>query len=199
MLRPAQTNVVQTLTTNTTESVAITNTDGTTIPPHQVFTITTNFASVVLPPVYFTNLDLSDTVKSGVTTADNAASAAGIPWAHTVATGVLGIVGALLGYFNLRNKRKLQDEIDNHAETSDALAMTEDVAKTLVQNFEQLRQVALTVPGYSRDIDDKVMSAIQTVQEIAGVKSVINDLVDEHTGTTIPGSGAVTTTTVVKS
>ena len=59
--------------------------------------------------------------------------------------------------------------------------MAQDVAQTLVQNFEQLRQVALTVPGYTRQIDDKVMTAIQVAQQIAGVKDQINALVDEHT------------------
>jgi hypothetical protein len=31
------------------------------------------------------------------------------------------------------------------------------------------------------------MTAIQAAQQIAGVKDQINTLVDEHTGTTLPG------------
>jgi ABC-type transporter Mla subunit MlaD len=62
------------------------------------------------------------------------------------------------------------------------------VAQTLVQNFEQLRQVALTIPGYTRQIDDKVMTAVQVAQQIAGVKDQINTLVDNTTATTIPGN-----------
>jgi hypothetical protein len=198
VLKPAQTNLVDVVTTNATESAAITNTDGTIIPPHTVFTLTTNVTPIISPAITFTNLELSPLVQTGITSADTAASAAGIPWAHTVATGILGLLALFLSYTNTSAKRKLQDEITSHTETASALTITEDVAKTLVQNFEQLRQVALTIPGYTRDIDDKVMTAIQTVQEIAGVKSHVNDLVDANTNTTIPGSGAVVTTSAVK-
>jgi hypothetical protein len=76
----------------------------------------------------------------------------------------------------------------SHEHTKRALGVAQDVAQTLVQNFEQLRQVALTVPGYTRQLDDKVMTAIQVAQQIAGVKDQINSLVDEHTGTTLPGN-----------
>jgi hypothetical protein len=187
VLRPAETNLVQTLTTNTLENAAVTNTDGTIVPPHTVFTIVTNLTPVVTPPVYFTNLALAPIVQSGIASADTAASAAGLPWAHTVAEIMLGLLGVTVAFFNTRNKRLLQTEIGNHAETQAALGTAEDVGKTLVQNFEQLRQVALSVPGYTRAVDDKVMTAVQVAQEIAGIKGPINDLVDEHTNTTIPG------------
>jgi hypothetical protein len=191
VLRPAQTNLVQTVTTNTADSVAITNVDGTIIPPHTVFTIVTNITPIIQPAVVFTNLALAPLVQNGIATVDTTASAAGIPWAHTAATAVLAGLGLFLSWTNSRNKRKLQASIADHAETSDALDTAQDVAQTLVQNFEQLRQVALTVPGYTRDIDDKVMTAVQVAQQIAGVKGEINDLVDDHTNTTIPGGGTI--------
>jgi hypothetical protein len=142
---------------------------------------------VVQPAVFFTNLDLAPIVQNGINAADTAASAAGIPWSHTVAEIVLAVIGGLLSWTNYRNRQKLLSEIDNHAGTQSALSQAQAVAQTLVQNFEQLRQVALTIPGYTRQIDDKVMTAIQVAQQIAGVKDEINTLVDNNTNPTLPG------------
>lgn len=186
-LRPAQTNLVQTVTTNTAVSPETTNVDGTVTPPRTIITIVTNVTPIVQPAVLFTNLALAPNLQTGIATADTAASAAGIPWVHTAATAVLAGLGIFLAWSNNRAKQKLAASISDHAETSDALDTAQDVASTLVQNFESLRQVALTIPGYTRDIDDKVMTAVQVAQQIAGVKGEINDLVDEHTDTTIPG------------
>ncbi len=187
-LAPATTNLVTVIVTNTITLPAQTNaTTGEVTPPSVQVLLATNVAPVVHAATYFTNLALAPIVQTSISAADTAASTAGIPWSHTVAEIVLALIGGVLSWTNLRNRQQLLSEIDNHTNTQNALSTSQDVAQTLVQNFEQLRQAALTVPGYSRQIDDKVMTAIQAAQQIAGVKDQINALVDEHTGTTLPG------------
>jgi hypothetical protein len=188
-LAPASTNLVTLVATNVMAVPAQTNAaTGEVTPPSVQYQVTTNVTVMVRPAAYFTNLALAPIAPAGIAVADTAASAAGVPWSHTVAEIVLAALGAALSWTNLRNRQKLVSEINNHSSTQSSLSTTQDVAQTLVQNFEQLRQAALTVPGYTRQIDDKVMTAIQAAQQIAGVKGEINALVDEHTGTTLPGN-----------
>ena len=188
-LAPATTNLVMLITTNSVVTPAQTNAaTGEITPPVVQVQLVTNLTPVIQPARYFTNLALAPIVQNGIAAADTAASAAGIPWSHTVAEIVLALMGGALSWTNFRNRQRLVSEIGNHASTQNSLSMAQDVAQTLVQNFEQLRQAALTVPGYTRQIDDKVMTAIQVAQQIAGVKGEINALVDEHTGTTLPGN-----------
>ena len=187
-LAPATTNLATLVVTNIVTLPAQTNTaTGEVTPPSTHALLTTNVTAVVQPATYFTNISLAPIVQNSISAADTAASAAGIPWSHTVAEIVLALIGAALSWTNFRNRQRLLSEIGNHTNTQNSLSVAQDVAQTLVQNFEQLRQVALTVPGYTRQIDDKVMTAIQAAQQIAGVKDQINALVDEHTGTTLPG------------
>lgn len=187
-LQPATTNVVTVVTTNIITIPPQTNAaTGEVSPGSQIYQLATNLTQVIKPPVYFTNLDISPIVQNSIATADSAASAAGVPWSHTVAEIILAIIGAWLSWINLSNRQKLLNEVDSHAGTQSALTEAQTVAQTLVRNFEQLRQAALTVPGYTRQIDDKVMTAIQMAQQLAGVKDQINTLVDEHTNPTIPG------------
>ncbi len=188
-LAPASTNLVMFIATNAVSVPAQTNAETGAVTPASVqYQFTTNVMPMVQPAVYFTNLALAPIVPNSIAAADTAASAAGVPWSHTVAEIILAGLGALLSWTNFRNRQKLVSEISDHSNTQSTLSVTQDVAQTLVQNFEQLRQVALTVPGYTRQIDDKVMTAIQVAQQIAGVKDQINALVDEHTGTTLPGN-----------
>lgn len=187
-LAPPSTNFVTIVTTNIINIPAQTNVaTGIVTPPTTNYQFATNAMPIVQPAVYFTNLDLGPIVQNAITAADTAASAAGIPWSHTIAEIVLALIGALLSWTNFRNRQKLLTEIGNHAGTQNALSEAQEMAKTLVQNFEQLRQVALTIPGYTRQIDDKVMTAIQMAQQLAGVKEQINTLVDNNTNTTMPG------------
>jgi hypothetical protein len=186
---PASTNIVTLIATNIIVLPAQTNTaTGEITPASAQIQLMTNVMPVVQPAIYFTNLALTPIVQNGIAAADTAASAVGIPWSHTAAEIVLAAIGALLSWTNFRNRQRLIAESGNHANTQNALSTAQDMAQTLVQNFEQLRQVALTVPGYTRQIDDKVMTAVQAAQQIAGVKDQINALVDEHTGTTLPGN-----------
>jgi len=188
-LAPATTNLVTLITTNAVAVPAQTNAvTGEVTPPSVQYQVTTNVTVLVRPATYFTNLALAPIVGNGIAAADTAASAAGIPWSHTIAEIVLAAVSALLSWTNFRNRQRLVSEVNNHSNTQGALSVAQDVAQTLVQNFEQLRQVALTVPGYTRQIDDKVMTAIQVAQQLAGVKDQINTLVDQHTEATLPGN-----------
>lgn len=188
-LAPVSTNLVTLITTNAITIPAQTNAVTGQVTPSTVqYQLASNLTMVVQPPVYFTNLALAPIVSNSIATADTAASAAGIPWSHTVAEIILAAIGGLLSWTNFRNRQKLVTEASNHANTQSALNEAQDVAQTLVQNFEQLRQVALTIPGYTRQIDDKVMTAIQVAQQLAGVKTQINTLVDENTNTTLPGN-----------
>lgn len=187
-LAPATTNVVTLVVTNILTLPAQTNAATGEITPASVqIQLTTNLTPVIHPATYFTNVALAPIVQNSISAADTAASAAGVPWSHTITEIVLALIGGVLSWTNFRNRQQLLSEIDNHTNTQSALTAAQDVAQTLVQNFEQLRQVALTVPGYTRQIDDKVMTAIQAAQQIAGVKDQINALVDEHTSTTLPG------------
>ena len=188
-LAPASTNLVTLVTTNSVAVPAQTNvTTGEVTPPTTQVQLTTNIVPMVHPAVYFTNLTVAPLVQSSISAADTAASAAGIPWSHTIAGIGLAAISTLLSWTNFRNRRRLLAEVSAHTDTQSSLSVAQDVAQTLVQNFEQLRQVALTVPGYTRQIDDKVMTAIQVAQQIAGVKDQINTLVDEHTNATLPGN-----------
>jgi hypothetical protein len=187
-LAPATTNLVTLVVTNIITLPAQTNAaTGEITPASAQIQLITNLTPIIHPATYFTNIALAPIVQNGIGAADTAASAAGVPWSHTVAEIVLALIGAVLSWTNFRNRQQLLSEVGNHTNTQNALSVAQDVAQTLVQNFEQLRQVALTVPGYTRQIDDKVMTTIQAAQQIAGVKDHINALVDEHTSTTLPG------------
>ena len=188
-LAPATTNLVTVIATNAITIPAQTNAaTGEVTPPVITYQLATNVARVVQPAAYFTNLALAPIVPNSINAADTAASAAGTPWSHTAAEIALAAISAALSWTNLRNRQQLVSEISNHTDTQSALSQAQDVAQTLVQNFEQLRQAALTIPGYTRQIDDKVMTAIQVAQQLAGVKDQINTLVDEHTNATLPGN-----------
>lgn len=102
-----------------------------------------------------------------------------------IINGVLGGLAALAGLVATWQTKRLQREQTDHASTKDALATATDVGTTLVDNFEQLRKVALTIPGYTPEIDHKVMDTVKTVQAIAGVKSEIHDIVEQHTDDTV--------------
>ncbi|HEY1489859.1 MAG TPA: hypothetical protein VGF90_02365, partial [Verrucomicrobiae bacterium] len=139
-LAPATTNLVMLITTNSVIVPAQTNAATGEITPATVqVQLATNLAPVIQPATYFTNLALAPIVQNSIAAADTAASAAGIPWSHTAAEVVLALLGGALSWTNLRNRQRLISEIGNHANTQNSLSTAQDVAQTLVQNFEQLR------------------------------------------------------------
>ncbi|MDB6125481.1 MAG: hypothetical protein JWQ71_4474 [Pedosphaera sp.] len=206
-LAPQRTNYLTQVTTNyetilprsiPVQTVTRTNADGTvstiTLPPQVIGpvtreTYTTNVVSVILPAVYFTNQVLSPGVTSAIQGAGQLAGAAGIPWTQTAAGALLAAAGLFVTWNNRRQKQSLLDQLDDHKDqlsnVEQALETAQTVAGTLVDNFESLRKVALTIPGYTPDLDHKVMDAVKTAQAFAGVKSEIHDLVEQHTGDTI--------------
>ena len=183
-LRPAQTNYV---TITATNLVTVTNTvDGVeTVTATPVVSATVQ--PVILPAITFTNQAVSAMATTALNSAGVGGTMLGVPFSPLIVQALLAAAALAVTWLNQRNRRKLLAEQAGHAETADALALAEDVGKTLVLNLEQLRKTALQVPGYTPDIDNRVMTIIQQVQEAAGVKSVVNDLVDEHTGYTLGG------------
>jgi hypothetical protein len=169
IVRPAQTNYVTLMLTNTVDGQEV---------------ITAAVQPVILPAITFTNQELTTLASSTINAAGTAGAVAGVPFSGLIANALLAGIGIALAWLNARAKRKLLAAQTGHAETAEALAVAEDVGKTLVQNLELLRKTALQIPGYTPDIDNRVMTIIQQVQEAAKVKTAINQLVDEHTGYT---------------
>ncbi len=176
VLRPAQTNLVAIVVTN--------------LAPDGLPQVVTNLQPIILPAITYTNMELSAVASGTIKAAGVAGGLAGVPFSGAIAQGLLAVISLALSWLAVRAKRKLQAEIDGHAETSESLAVAQDVAKTLVLNLETLRKTALTIPGYTADVDNKVMTVIQQVQEAAGVKGVVNDIVDANTGYTLGGEAA---------
>lgn len=167
---PVQTNVVY--VTNTVRLPAVTNYVTNTIsgeihaevqPPVIMERVVTNVQTVLTPPVFITNY----VAKPVVRTVTEVGAAAPVPWASTIAAALGLAVGTWQSILNRRNKRK-----------------AEVITGTLVDNFEQLRKTALTIPQY-RAIDPKVMQVIQDLQRINGVKSEIHEVVEERTSKTL--------------
>jgi hypothetical protein len=165
---PAQTNLVEIVTTNLVERV---DESGAVL---QVPTLVTNLQPVILPAIYATNYALGSGLERTVQTAGTVAGASGVPFATTAAGAILALSTLILGIINRRNALKVQDQ-------ASALNTARVVGTTLVENFETLRKVALTVPGYTREVDDRVMRAVKTAQALAGVKTQIHDIVERTT------------------
>lgn len=165
------------------------------VKPTVFTTLTTNFETLVVPPVFYNTLAWSDTGKQAIDGVGLAASATGMPGAGLVAPLVTALGGLVFGFMNRRGKKKaeaqLAGSVEAHSATSDALLIARDAAGTLVENFEELRKVALAIPGYTKDVDAKVMQAVQFAQLAAGpeVKQLIQTHVDEKTEKTTAGSG----------
>jgi hypothetical protein len=155
----AVTNAVPTITTNTLTSGDVIVTRGTN---YQV-ALTTNY--VVLPAVWTTNL----VGKPEVETATTAAGSAPVPGAPIAASIASLAIAAYASWVNRRNQ-----------------ATAAKVAGTLVDNFERLRQVAMSIPGYTPAVDDALMVQVKDSQAAAGVKSIINEIVDNRTEATTP-------------
>jgi hypothetical protein len=121
----------------------------------------------VTPAVMFTNQAIAPWIENTLRNLDTGASAAGLPWAHTATTAALGLAGLVLGWKNRKARQSLATAYENTDKTWEALEHQKSVAETLVDNFETLREAALTVPGYA-EIDHKIMTAVQLAQVKAG-------------------------------
>ena len=53
-------------------------------------------------------------------------------------------------------------------------------------NVEAVRKQALLIPGYTKEIDAKVVRGLEVAQRVAGVKDRVHSLVEERTEDTVP-------------
>ena len=171
-LTPQATNQVVVILTNATPT-AVTNVSpaGVTtvsLTTNYVVTLSTNY--VVTPATWATNLVVKPSVEATVDVA-GAAPVPGAPIAGAVASLA---IAAYASWVNRRNQ-----------------ATAAKVAGTLVDNFEQLRKVALTLPGYTPTVDYAVMADVKNLQLGAGVKHIINGIVDQRTEPTTKPNGPV--------
>lgn len=198
-LIPSRTNIVQVVTTNviqrevwTTNQVQIapqrTNEVGQVLPPVfqlmpvrdlvGVATLQTNLTPIIFPAVWFTNMSLG----AGATTAiHTAGELAPVPWGGLVSQGLTALAGigfTAYNWFGKRKALKAAGEAQSSAETF------QDATVAVVKGLEEVRKVALQVPGYTPSIDKNVMNIVQGLQTAAGVKKVVADIVEEHTGST---------------
>jgi hypothetical protein len=198
-LVPARTNVIQVVTTNviqrevwSTNTVQVapqrTNDAGITLPP--LFSLQpvrdlvatqilqTNLQPVITPPVWFTNLALSDGVTTAIQTAGDLAP---VPWGGILGQGVTAIAGVAFGVMNWFGRRKALKQAGEAQTTADTF---KDATKATVLGFEELRKIALRVPGYTEEMDKNIMRVVTGIQVAAGVQPVVAAIVDEHTGYT---------------
>ena len=196
---PARTNIVQVVTTNivqrevwTTNTVQVatqrTNELGVVLPPvwHlqpvrdlvSTQVLQTNLQTIVLPPVYYTNLALSDSMTGAIHTAGDLAP---VPWGGLAGQALTGLAGIVFGVVNLLGRRKA---IKAAGEAQQNANDFKRAAEVVVQNVEAVRQAALKTPGYTPALDRNVMRGIQAVQKAADVVHIIAPIVEEHTGST---------------
>lgn len=184
MVRPAQTNVVEVIRTNVVQIVQ-TNTvtevrpgtrdpvTNTIVVTNLVSSMSTNVLTLVSPPIFYTNLSLSPMVETAAKTAGDLAP---VPWGGAAGSVVVGLAGAILAAVNNRRRKAALGE----------KATWQETAGVLVQNVETVRKAALSIPGYTPEIDLHVVRTLETSQRLAGVKDLIHNLVEEHTGDTLP-------------
>lgn len=198
-LLPARTNIVQVVTTNvvtrevwTTNSVQVapqrTNDLGQILAPVfqlmpvreliSTLSLQTNLTPIISPPVWMTNLSLAPTATSAIETAGNLAP---VPWGGLLGQGLTALAGVGFAAYNWFGKRKALKAAGEAQSTAQTF---EDATVATVKGLEELRKVALKVPGYTEQIDRSVMQVVQGIQVAAGVKKVVADIVDDHTGTT---------------
>jgi len=198
-LAPARTNVVQIVTTNivqrevwTTNTVQIapqrTNDAGVVLPP--LFSVQpvrdlvatqvlqTNLQPIVSPAVWFTNLSLADGAQTAIRAAGDIAP---VPWVGLASQAVTGLAGVAFGVVNWLGRRKALKAAGVAQSSADQFR---DATQATVMGFEQLRKVALNVPGYTPEMDRNVMNVVQGIQVAAGVKELVHSMVEEHTETT---------------
>lgn len=198
-IAPTRTNIVQLVTTNivqreawTTNTVQVapqrTNEIGVVLPPiYQLQPVKdlittqilqTNLQAVVLPSVWFTNLSLADGAGTAIKTIGELAP---VPYGGLAGEAVAGLAGLVFGAVNWFGRRKALKAAGVAQSSADQFR---DATQATVMGFEQLRKVALKVPGYTSEIDKNVMQVVQGIQVAAGVKDVVHAIVEEHTEST---------------
>lgn len=193
---PARTNLIQVVTTNvvqrevwTTNTVQVapqrTNELGVVLPPLfslqpvrdlvSTQVLQTNLQPVIIPPVWFTNLAMGDGLTTAIQTAGDLAP---VPWGGLLGQGVTAVAGAGLAFYNWLGRRRALKAAGEAQTTAQTF---QDATKATVLGLEELRKVALKVPGYTPEIDQNVMRVVTGIQVAAGVQPVVAKIVDEHT------------------
>jgi hypothetical protein len=124
----------------------------------QTTSYTTN--RIALPATYATNW----VVAPWLTTTVAVGKAAPVPYLNTALALVGALAGAGASYMNMKPQLNTKDK----------------VIGTLVQNVDQIRDAALTIPAYA-EIDKKIMDGVKTLQRVSGVKDEIHAAVETHT------------------
>jgi hypothetical protein len=179
VLRPASTNTVRLLVTNSvpvvsfTDSVDAAGHTNVVAATNLVTRVVTNVVEVVTPAVTYQEVKLPPLLTGAV---QAAGAVAPVPWAGGAASLLVGAAGIVVGWVNKRRRDKaLGEAVD-----------WKDTAATLVGNVETLRLAALKLPAYTPQMDANVMRAIKTAQSLAGVKAKVHELVEQHTQDTLP-------------
>jgi hypothetical protein len=133
--------------------------------------VTTNLEVLYMPPVVTTNYSLAPGLVGAVQTAGELAP---VPWGGALGSGVIAVAGIVFGWFNRRRALKALGEKETW----------QTAAKTVVENFEELRKTALRIPQYAK-IDGQIMNIVKGAQLAAGVKPEITGLVDAITDHTV--------------
>lgn len=201
VVRPAQTNQVDVVSTNLASVVeskvetvvvkpAYQKADGTFVPAvidtrivnttNFIPTLVTQRMEVVTPAVTYDERTINPAVIQG---GERIASLTGVPWLDTGVTVAGALGAAVMTFFNNRNKKRAIAEAEGRKAAEGALETAETVGVTVVQSFEELRRAALKIPAYAEK-DSEVMRLIQKLQDAAGVRPEIANIVNEETDTT---------------
>lgn len=187
VLRAAQTNDVPVLVTNLAPDVVHREVVSTRLNPvpggpeilttnlvaetNLVRRVETNIIRVITPEVAYTNVSLSPAVGAAV---EVGGAVAPVPWASTAA-GIFGtITGGIFAFINNRRRKAALGEAQSWADTS----------RVLVENVEAVRKQAMNLPGYTEEIDRKVVRGLEAAQRVAGVKAKVEGLVENFTENT---------------
>jgi hypothetical protein len=204
VVRPASTNYVDQVVTNYTSvtnyvtnvvEIAAATTNANTgevtpalLQPQILPTVTlapkvvTNVVEIRTPPITYDQLSLSPLVPVA---AQIAAEVSPVPWAAAGAGVFSAIASAVVSFVNRRRKLEAEAQAANAQSKS---ATLQAAAEVLVQNMEQIRTAAIGLPGYTPELDTKIVRAWEAAQRGAGanVKELIAAIVAEKTDTTIP-------------
>ena len=187
LIRDAQTNIVQVVVTNTvqrevwtTNRVELPNGAIQIQPVREIFAerVTyTNMLVSIAPAVWYTNLSLAPTASGAVQVAGELAP---VPWGGIVAQGITALAGLVFAGYNWFGKRRAEKEAGVQADLAET---SHSAAVAVVKGLQEVREVALKIPGYTDKIDANVMKVVRGIQLAAGpeVKAEVAAIVDEHT------------------
>ncbi len=191
VVRAATTNDVPIISTNAVPQVAqlpVVRTELNPIPggpdirTTNVVTVTnfvpvlqTNVLRIITPEVAYTNVSLNPAVNGAVQVAG---AVAPVPWAGAAA-GIFGTVAS--GILALVNNNRRKAALAQAGQAQNEASSWQETAGVLVENIEQVRKMALQIPGYTKETDAKVIRALELAQAVAGVKPLVAQLVEART------------------